>query len=58
MRIFEAGSVWKWKVSEVMETMEKSARIYVAGHRGMVGSALVRCFEAAGYHNLIWVRLF
>ena len=53
MRTFEAGSVWKWKGSEVMETMEKSARIYVAGHRGMVGSALVRCLEAAGYHNLI-----
>jgi len=33
--------------------MEKSAKIYVAGHRGMVGSALVRCLEAAGYHNLI-----
>ena len=33
--------------------MEHDAKIYVAGHRGMVGSALVRCLEAAGYHNLI-----
>jgi GDP-L-fucose synthase len=31
----------------------KEARIYVAGHRGMVGSALVRCLAAKGYHNLV-----
>ncbi len=36
-----------------METMEKSARIYVAGHWGMVGSALVRCLESNGYGNLL-----
>src|SRR5260370_16564187 len=29
------------------------ARIYVAGHRGLVGSALVRALERAGYHNLL-----
>jgi len=29
------------------------ARIFVAGHRGMVGSALVRCLEAAGCRRLI-----
>lgn len=28
-------------------------RIYVAGHRGLVGSALVRCLERRGYRNLI-----
>ena len=33
--------------------MEKEARIYVAGHRGMVGSALVRKLQSAGYTNLI-----
>lgn len=33
--------------------MEKSAKIYVAGHRGMVGSAIVRALEAAGYRNII-----
>lgn len=33
--------------------MEKEAKIYVAGHRGMVGSAIVRCLEAQGYHNII-----
>ncbi len=33
--------------------MEKSAKIYVAGHRGMVGSAIVRKLERDGYNNLI-----
>jgi GDP-L-fucose synthase len=29
------------------------ARIFVAGHRGMVGSALVRRLQAEGYHHLL-----
>lgn len=33
--------------------MELSARIYVAGHRGMVGSAIVRALENKGYTNII-----
>ncbi len=33
--------------------MEIDARIYVAGHRGMVGSALVRLLQAKGYRNLL-----
>jgi GDP-L-fucose synthase len=33
--------------------MNKQARIFVAGHRGMVGSALVRRLEADGYHNVV-----
>jgi GDP-L-fucose synthase len=33
--------------------MDKAARIYVAGHRGMVGSALVRRLETAGYTNVL-----
>ncbi|MCM2306573.1 MAG: GDP-L-fucose synthase [Sulfuritalea sp.] len=33
--------------------MEKNARIYVAGHRGMVGSALVRRLQQAGYGNIV-----
>jgi GDP-L-fucose synthase len=33
--------------------MNKQARIFVAGHRGMVGSALVRRLAAEGYPNLI-----
>jgi GDP-L-fucose synthase len=30
-----------------------SAKIYVAGHRGLMGSALLRRLQAAGYHNLL-----
>ena len=33
--------------------MEKSAKIYVAGHRGLVGSAIVRKLAAEGYTNII-----
>ncbi len=33
--------------------MEKQAKIYVAGHRGMVGSAIVRKLQSLGYTNLL-----
>jgi GDP-L-fucose synthase len=33
--------------------MEKNARIYVAGHRGLVGSAILRKLRAEGYSNLL-----
>ena len=33
--------------------MKKDARIYVAGHTGMVGSATVTCLKAKGYTNII-----
>lgn len=33
--------------------MKKSAKIYVAGHRGMVGSAIVRALKNQGYTNII-----
>jgi GDP-L-fucose synthase len=33
--------------------MEKNARIYVAGHSGMVGSAIMRKLDTLGYKNII-----
>ena len=33
--------------------MKKESKIYVAGHRGMVGSALVRKLKSRGYDNII-----
>ena len=33
--------------------MEQTAKIYIAGHRGMVGSAIERKLNAQGYHNII-----
>ena len=33
--------------------MDTSAKIFVAGHRGMVGSAIVRELQRQGYHNII-----
>ena len=36
-----------------MEMMEKDAKIYVAGHRGLVGSAIVRKLKEEGYTNIV-----
>lgn len=33
--------------------MNKDSKIYVAGHKGLVGSAIVRALNAKGYHKLI-----
>ncbi|ADE55435.1 GDP-L-fucose synthase family protein [Coraliomargarita akajimensis] len=33
--------------------MDKASKIYVAGHRGMVGSAVVRALKAAGFANIV-----
>ena len=35
-------------------TMKKNAKIYIAGHRGLVGSALVKNLKNKGYHNLVF----
>ena len=35
--------------------MEKKSKIYVAGHRGMVGSAIMRLLEKEGYTNMLTV---
>lgn len=34
--------------------MEKHAKIYIAGHRGMVGSAILRKLESEGYNNFVF----
>lgn len=36
--------------------MEKNSKIYIAGHNGLVGSALWRCLEKNGYTNIIGKR--
>ena len=36
-----------------MQRMQRKDRIFVAGHRGMVGSAICRALEKAGYENII-----
>lgn len=33
--------------------MQKESKIYVAGHKGLVGSAIMRSLEKAGYNNII-----
>ncbi|MCV7030344.1 GDP-L-fucose synthase family protein [Mycobacterium sherrisii] len=34
-------------------TLDRALPVYIAGHRGLVGSALVRTFEAEGFTNLV-----
>ena len=34
--------------------MEKTAKIYIAGHKGMVGSALLRKLRKDGYYNIVF----
>jgi len=38
----------------MMLALTKDAKIYVAGHRGMVGSALVRNLQGKGYSNIVF----
>ncbi len=33
--------------------MEKTSKIYIAGHRGMVGSSILRALQAKGYTNFV-----
>ena len=33
--------------------LKKTTKIYIAGHRGMVGAAVWRALESKGYSNLI-----
>ena len=33
--------------------MDKNAKIYVAGHRGLVGSAIVRRLKSEGYEKIL-----
>lgn len=48
-----AARAWKENATGVKVTMEKEAKIYVAGHRGMVGSAICRALEKNGYTNIV-----
>ena len=36
-----------------MEGINQESKIYVAGHRGLVGSAIVRRLQAGGYNNIL-----
>lgn len=38
---------------DAMESVPQDAKIYVAGHNGLVGSAIVRALKKEGYHNII-----
>jgi GDP-L-fucose synthase len=54
----EAGIAQRWKKENAMAPtdhliMDKSEKIFVAGHRGLVGSAIIRRLECEGFNNLL-----
>ncbi|MGG2084587.1 GDP-L-fucose synthase [Lysinibacillus pakistanensis] len=40
--------------TEKVLNMDKHSKIYVAGHRGLVGSAIVKHLQAKGYNNIVY----
>ena len=40
-------------MNEIIQPLSRQARIYIAGHRGLVGSALVRHLQQHGFENLL-----
>ena len=38
--------------------LDKSSKIYVAGHRGLVGSAIWNNLKSRGYNNLVGITLY
>lgn len=51
--IFITGIIIALVSTSCSYSMEISAKIYVAGHRGLVGSALIRKLENVGYTNIL-----
>ncbi len=45
------------ELSRTMDTsvgvLDRASPVYIAGHRGLVGSALLRRFQAEGFTNLL-----
>jgi GDP-L-fucose synthase len=42
------------RLEDMLSKMDKDSKIYIAGHRGLVGSALMRKLESEGYSNLVY----
>ena len=48
-----AGRAMSSRWTRQCGVLDRAAPVYIAGHRGLVGSALVRKFQAAGFTNLL-----
>lgn len=40
-------------LSNLITMLDRNSKIYIAGHHGLVGSAIWKNLEARGYHNLV-----
>jgi len=45
---------WRARILNYNLNMDKNSKIYIAGHRGLVGSAILRKLNEKGYRNLIY----
>ena len=45
--------VKKYLFKRRLQQLNKDSKIYIAGHRGMVGSAIIRRLNELGYNNII-----
>lgn len=45
------------QINLIEQQMKKTSKIYIAGHRGLVGSAIVKNLESKGYTNLWLIKL-
>ena len=48
-----SGNMGSRRMTTTNSIVNKQVKVYVAGHRGMVGSAIVRRLEAGGYSNIV-----
>ncbi len=53
MSVYYSKFAPDFKTQKSQNKLEKSAKIYVAGHRGMVGSAIVRKLKSLGFENIV-----
>ena len=53
VRIMVDHDMEKVAVERVQDEVKTNSKIYIAGHHGLVGSAIWKNLEARGYHNLV-----
>jgi len=53
LTLTKAGIAWRRAEGRMAEILRPGSRIFVAGHRGLVGSAITRKLQSEGFDNLL-----